>query len=273
MIHIIIIGRQFTMQEFAAALSEALMNKGYKRIKIFYYEKIDLRRGGRKKTPINFSPDINIIVDLQHCDEELIIPNNNSTKILILPEQRLPKWDTSKWDRVLTFFRHLSDKDKNILYFPLGYSSRFCSEPISAKEHDTYFFGSLTKDRIKFLDKFKIYYEQKCYGHKRDSYIHNAKINVNIIPRNHREYFFAPLHALLILCKGKFLLQQSCEKDYSLYKPYIKEFKDESDYQKTVDYWLKNKQERIQFGINAKNALMNDLDFNEQFLNCVSDIL
>jgi len=269
MVNIIIIGIQEYFKEFGRAIENAVHQMGYMDTQIHYYLKKSIEKGSQK---VIFSKECNIVCAPQQIDEEFILPKNNSIKILIHTEQTIKHISYEKWDRVLTLFKDMADETP-MIYFPCGYSSCFINmkENKSTVHHKLYSFGAYTNYRRGVCKKFDIYHDLSISGDRRGTTIRKAEININLKAFKER-YYFAPLHALLVICQGKLLFQQKSDGDYSIYAPYIIEF-DESSFIAKKDYYLMHENERDELGKSYYNALRENVDFNYNFSECVKTIL
>lgn len=257
---IAVLGNLKTFRELIDAISATMIKKGYTDIKVFNQRWKDIVS---TKTKVPWE-DINIVIVPSGHIQPIMYPKKDSVKILIMTEQQpIIEVYGQKWDRKLVFFPKISVD--GAVRFPLGYSTQFdnIEKHDQTENADTYFFGALTPHRRSVLRKNNIQFEQQVWGKERDILINKARLNVNILAFA-KPYFFAPIHALLVLCKGKFLLQESCQGDYDIYKPYIKEFI-LKDFQSQKRYWLANEDERLQFSMDARERLKNTLDFDEEF--------
>lgn len=250
------------------AISATMIINGYTDIKVFNER---WKKVLKEKTKIPWG-DINIVIVPSSHIHSYLYPKNDSVKILIMTEQEpIKEHSKMKWDRKLVFFPKIAINGS--VHFPLGYSTQFdnigkCDQVENA---DTYFFGALTPLRCGILKSNKISYQQKVWGKERDTLINKARLNVNLLARK-TTYYFAPLHALLVICKGKFLFQESCHGDYGIYKPYIKEFVSKN-YISQRDYWLNHEEERLRFGQDTRTKLKNTLDFNEEFMKITKGLI
>ena len=272
MIHLLIFGRENSFHELQLAIEDSLSDMGYK-TKIFYHDK----RVSPK--PIIFSKDINIVINTQKVNEDIVFPKNNSIKILIQTEQSLMGqngrrkmiYDYSKWDKVLEFFEE-NVKEENMVYFPLGYSRFFEGNSTPVKEDiDTFFFGAPTDRRINLTRRLGIKRSSDLiWKADRDLMIKRTKVNVNLLAFT-KNYSFAPLHCLMVICKGKLFLQEKTS-GYGAYKEYIELFTEDT-YFDIIKYWLSHEEERLQRGREVREKLKKDLNFNKSFLNCIKGIL
>jgi hypothetical protein len=186
-------------------------------------------------------------------------PNNNHINILVETEQNHIRRDPelpeqySNYTKVLQIFKEQEVMSPNSVYFPIGYSDAFSSTISNdSKSYDVSHFGQVIPEwrRSRLIDKFNVH-NINSFGELRDVVIQNSKINV--IFKKHEEYYFTPIHALLIICKGKFLLQEQC-KEYGIYKNCLIEFTEDT-YLDTIKYWLENRKHRIDFGYKAMDYL------------------
>lgn len=267
-VYLICIGIHPSFCEFNEAIAQSLIDMGYGNIKIFYYHHADLKSG---KVKMKFSNDINIISSPQITHEEFILPSNNSIKILIWTEQSKIPLTYDKWDLILTFFADLANHEKEV-HFQLGYSKAFDNPTLGkVQSHNLFCFGANMPYRLSVCKKFGIHFERFVWGSHRDSLIQNAKLNININAFN-RPYYFAKLHALLVLCRGKILLQQQPAGIYDAYRPFITVWND-SNFGSLSKYWLEDDARRIGHEKNVKDLLMKTLDFTYNFKECVKNVL
>lgn len=175
--------------------------------------------------------DINIVITAHRPFDPVNSLPRSSTNILFQVEElwnRREKGVYDKahgWDYVLELFEEnckISMGTERVRYFPLGWSSAFGTELYHDKSLNGYFFGSMTPRRqaaqSQLNDKFaRIRFTQGEWGTDRDDNIVRAKINVSI--KANDVWDFAPIRALLVLCKGGFLLCEESDSGYGPYKP------------------------------------------------------
>lgn len=265
---IAVFGVMNTFRELVNAISATMLKSGYSDIRVVNHE---YRQAIKSKPKVEWG-DINIVIIPSSQIHFCAYPPKNSVKILIMTEQQPIKYHKPmKWDKVLVFFPKIAVNGAE--HFPLGYSTQFDNiEKHSQVEiRDTYFFGSLTNHRLKILKAQNIHYRVRIWGKERDALINTSKLNVNLSAFN-KPYCFAPIHALLIICKGKFLLQENCHDNYDIWKPYIKEFT-LTEYQKQKKYWLECEEERLRFSQDARKRLKNTLDFDEEFIKATKGLI
>ncbi len=268
MIHVIMVGQRKFFQEFVDAMILALMAKGYNEIRSIFYLRKGLESGAQR---INFSKDLNIICTPQNIEERYILPGNGSECVWIQTEQIPKPTSYDKWSRVLTLFKDLETTNRT--FFPCGYSNAFVGKKmIKTKTHNLFSFGAATPYRTRFAKRLRIYHQRVCSGEERNSLIRRADINVNIKAFD-RPYFFAPLHALHVICNEKILFQQRSYGDWSLYKPYIIQFRNKKAFDDLKTHWLQDKPRLVAYGKEMKEKLMKELDFNEQFHYCLKGVI
>ncbi len=268
LIHIILVGQKNFFQEFVDAMAQALLVKGHKDIKIFFYRRKLIEQGTQN---IKFSPDFNVICTPQNIEQMYVLPNNGSENVWIQTEQIPKPTKYKRWSRVITLFKDLENDHR--VYFPCGYSSTFTGKPMDGSPYHKYFsFGAVTPWRTSTAKNIGVHHERECHGSGRDTLIRKADINVNLKAFN-RDYFFAPLHALHVICNGKILFQQRCQGDWSLYKPYVIEFGGKGNFIKLTNEWMMDKTKMVAHGKAMRTKLMKELDFTEQFLHCLKGVL
>jgi hypothetical protein len=160
---------------------------------------------------------------------------------------------------------------KNIYYCPIGYHKTFDTDIKKQDLRDNLFIGRITNPRECFLKNFKFVYNPgDIFGRKRDELIITSKININY--RLIDDYWFTPLHAALILFKGKLLLQDEYNKDdYGWMKPYLIFFNDEN-FQDVYNYWLTHDKERREFEDYIYTEVKKHM-FEDYFYKAVGDLL
>lgn len=269
-IHIIIIGKMATFCEMAYAIKDCLLNYGYDVEINSYMPRKDL--GSHlskviydcKESEIIKYGKINIFIRGHR-----VIPDSNCTNILIQTEQN-PIYcrDKNIWAKILEFFPELVDVNSE--YFPLGYSKYFDTMIDNTKEkQDFFFFGSKTTRRRRLCRKFNIPMEH-MWGNTRDELIMATKINVNC--KANRKYFYAPLRGLLVMCKGKILLQEKCNGGYGIYKKYPIIF-NEKIFEKVSKKWLEDEEGRKEYGMKVREDLMANHRFEDYFEKAMKGIL
>jgi len=269
-INIICIGKKDTFIEFIQSICYSLSDMKYTDISCRYYSHSE---AFKHKDSIPMNGDINIVIYSRREFDIDIVPNKALMNILIYTEQKeIPHNIYKRWDRIIVLFPELVLSDKIHLLI-LGYSSYFAQGTVDNRKKpiNVFFFGSINNYRKHILTKNHIYYEKTIYGKERDDLIRTSKVNINICATS-LPYYFAPIHALLVICKGEFLLQQRCIGDYDIYKPYIKLF-DLQNITDNIRYWILNKDERTDFKNEALCKLRNTLDFNYNFKECVKGLL
>lgn len=260
-------GRKRVFREVSLAFQDALLDMGYKS-EICNW--VHLWNKKYKRRSDDLKPDkFNIYI---HGRENNInLGSKKTINICFQTEQlllnRYKLSNRNKWDKILEIFPTQINYP-NTVYFPLGYSKYFDNNIKQQKEIIDFFtFGANTQHR-KQWKKFGISCKNS-WGEKRDNFIIQAKLNINL--KAYNEYYFAPIHALLILCKGKVLLQENA-KGYGIFKDYIIPF-DKSNFKKISKYWLSNNEKRIEKGKKIRKDLKNNHHFTDYFKEAMRDIL
>jgi len=252
---IILIGPLYMYQELLNGLIHSLKIMGYDPETIHHPQ---------PRPDFKSKAKLNIIISGKG-----FIPNKDNINILIEVDQNLRRRDPEyikeqyhNYTKILDIFKEQATDFPNGEYFPIGYSDAFSlnSTPDSKYTQDVLHFGQVIPGwrRERLITKFNIH-NINLFGHSRDQYITNAKINVTL--RKHEDYYFAPIHALLILCKGKLLLQEKCS-EYGVYADSIIEFTEDT-YLDTVNYWLQNKEARVKFETDARDNLKTHHDMTK----------
>jgi hypothetical protein len=255
---VIIIGLKATFWEVALAVKDALFELGYE-------SDIHIYPNRFRADQIKYT-DVNIFIHGHYVQ-----PNPNCVNILIQTEQlhfRDHFDNHGKWTRVLDLFPEQAVED-NSVYFPLGYSRHFDTTVSAKEERDFYFFGALTPYRKEFLEQHRIYYRTLTYHDKRDRLIMSSRINVNLRPKD-VTYFYAPMHGLLVLCKGQLYMQESVEGGYGIYRECVVDFTRESFADVANEWKLRDGKE---YAMSIRENLMKDHRFEDHFCQAVKGIL
>lgn len=205
--------------------------------------------------------EISVFVEVDHID-------------LVPPHRKL---DYSIYTRSLHLFDYKRDlTEKNIYYCPIGYSKHFDTNLPHVDLRDSYHMG-VTKYpyiRMVFRRKHNLWTHHNrrmVFGDERDSLIVTSKINVN--SRAFEDYWFTPLHAALVLHKGKLYMQDDTGKDdYNWYKPYMVLFSEE-DFEEKYQYWLSHDKERKEFEHFVHEDIKVNHRFEKYFYAAMGDLL
>jgi len=268
-IHIIIIGKMATFCEMVYAIRDCLLNHGYDVEINNYMPKKDL--GGKlshiiydcKESEIIKYGKINIFIRGHR-----VIPDSNCTNILIQTEQNLTYCgDKNIWTKILEPYPEMVDENSE--YFPLGYSKYF-DTMIEMEEKQNFFtFGVKTDRRKKLCRNFNIPIEYK-WGDSRDKLIMDTRINV--VFNAYKNYIFPITHGLLIMCKGKILLQEECNGGYGIYKKYPISF-NEKNFKEVSRKWLEDDERRKEYGMKVRKELMENHRFEDNFAKAMKNII
>jgi hypothetical protein len=199
--------------------------------------------------------DVNIIIHGRQIKKPF---PKDSYNILIQTEQD-GRSTLDGYDRIFDFF-----PNKIGTYLPIGYSKYFDGFQEVKEDIPFYFFGALSARRRKISRKFGINTTQ-VYGKKRDDLINRAKFNVNIL--YHEKWMYTPLRSILVLSKGKILLQEET-KGYGYHDPFLIKF-NEDNFLDVVSKW-RSKKKRREFGMYVKETMK---PFKEIFLEKVGDVI
>lgn len=179
--------------------------------------------------------------------------------------------------RVLDIFGEntLHDPEKSF-YCPLGYSPVFedqidgkCSVKNIPDEIDFLFFGSPTERRLEIVKNWQgMFFPNYCTGRMRDSMIKRAKINIML--RAYDEWYFPPLHYLLIASKKKIVMVDGYDN-----RPYFKEGKHFLTFKNRDEclYWLEDEAACRQFAEEAYNDLKKNCNFTDYLGEAIGDLL
>lgn len=191
-----------------------------------------------------------------------------------LREQRGSSLDYSAFTRSLHFFDYKEDlTHKNIYYCPIGYSRHFDTTIPHWDLRDSFHMGRYNghRSRKRFRMKHKLWSPGLVHGAERDAYIVTSKININ--SRASEDYWFTPLHAALIVQKGKLYMQDDVGKDdYHFYKPYLVLFTEE-DFKEKYDYWLTHDKKRREFEQFIHEDIKQNHPFGKYFYAAMGDLL
>jgi hypothetical protein len=182
--------------------------------------------------------------------------------------------DYTEYTRSLHWFDYKQDlTDRNIHFCPIGYSKWFDTS-LPKRDIWPYFHMGATRrglPRYEFRKKFGIQPDDQIYGRSRDVLIMRSKVNINT--RAYEDYWFTPLHAALILFKGKMLLQDDTDKDdYYFYKPYLNFFT-EDDFVEKLHYWLEHDKERHEWEHFIHEDMKAKFPFEKYLYDAIGDLL
>jgi len=194
------------------------------------------------------------------------IPAKHSTNILIQAEQRKLGTYQHNWTRVLELFPELV-KTSNSYYFKMGYSKVFDQGTGSTQRYHRMFFGSKTGRRTKLIDRYQITWLRNVYAAERDAAILATTYNINL--RAFPRYYYAPLHGLLVMCKGKVLFQEECQGGYGIYHNYLKLFNEHN----LLDVCNKYDRQKLNDLGHDIRAELIKLNFTESLSQCLKGIL
>jgi len=258
---------QWAYVELAKSIRDALREYGFESN---YYDNVDNQEDfniviSGQPYPIKNENAINIQFETDHIELTKTPPN------YYLKFTRSLHWSDYKKDL----------RDKNIYYCPIGYSKHFDTNMSRNIIRDTFHMGRTSVDggdsvRHYFRQKhnlFTINYAgtEPIIGDERDLYITSSKVNIN--SRLYENYWFTPMHAALIIHKGKLLLQDDCGKDdYNWYKDYIVLFTEE-DFNDKIKYWINNNKERNEFEEFIYKEVKEKHSFEKYFYGAMSDLL
>jgi hypothetical protein len=202
--------------------------------------------------------EISIIVETDHKDFDL--------------RQRAPI-DYPKWTRSLHFFDYGEDlRHENIYFLPLGYSKHFDTNIPREIKRNNFHFGR-GGDRPSFRNRNNLWHPATLpIGRERDEYIVTSKVNIN--SPKYEKYCFTPLHAALIVHKGKVYLEQDYGKDeYHFFKDYIILYRDEIDCLGKIDHWVRHDKEREDFEKFIYDEVRTKHTFEKYFFEAMGDLL
>jgi hypothetical protein len=178
----------------------------------------------------------------------------------------------SRFARSLHFFDYGKDlRDQNIYYFPLGYHKAFDTTIEKRDLRDTFSLGSAKPIRKAFRENFNLFaVEDQVWGQERDELIMTSKVNIN--SAFDVDYWHSPLHASLILFKGKMLMQEDYGKDdYNWHAPYLVLFNQEN-FKEKLDYWVNHDKERREFEDYIYTEVKKH-KFEDYLYNSIGDLL
>lgn len=209
------------------------------------------------KNKIPYS-NINIIVYGRYLN-----PPKNSLNILVHTEQSKSGFGVNHYDKILDLF-----PSKNSTYLPLGYSKYFDNYQEKEEDIDFLFYGGLSDRRLEIIRKYNVHYDRILFGKERDDLINRTKWNLNIKDKD--DWHYTPLRGILIMSKGKVLLQEELHKNgkYGYHEPYLIKF-NKNNLLEVANKWGEKK--RKEFGMYAKESLMKT-PFKEIFLKKISNI-
>lgn len=264
MAKILMCGDSRVFIEFAKAIQDALLKVPIPST-IHEYQRPEHRE--------NFKfDDVNIFIQGHRIN-----PPIGKLNILIQPEQfwKHSQWQDysqSKWDLVLEIFPQFLDIHKNSKLLKLGYSKHFDNLSDVKEDVDIHFFGGVTEYRDKYLKKFPFIYRffPEAYGNDRDVLISRSKVNLNIhVCPN---YFVTPIRAMFVLSKGKIFLQEETPNTLDYLNKYLVWF-NESNLKEVSNRWVLNDVERNTLGKSIKDEMVKNLNFNDNFMESVYNIL
>ena len=188
------------------------------------------------------------------------------------------KVDYAAFTRSLHIFDYKRDLTReNIYYCPIGYSKHFDTAALRVDLRDSFHMGvsrSRRGLRYRFRHKHNLWTthdRRYVFGEERDEFIVTSKINVNTRP--FVDYWFTPLHAALVLFKGKLYMQEDMGKDdYNWYKQYMVLFTEEN-FQEKYDYWLSHDRERREFEQFVHEDIKKNHPFEKYFYAAMGDLL
>jgi|WetSurMetagenome_2_1015567.scaffolds.fasta_scaffold03350_9 hypothetical protein len=265
-INIISVHHQWAYKELSLSIRDACISYGF---------------DAQCYNDINEQTDFNIFITGRN-----IGPNPNSINIVfetdhafLSPANRT--LDYKKYTRSLHFFDYGKDlRRENIYHCPIGYSKYFDTLIPRIDKRSNFHMGRTTPEgfgscRQQFRDKFNLFTVNlpgtaEVINDIRDELIVTSKVNIN--SKFHENYAFVAMHAALILCKGKMLLQEDYGlDDYSIYKPYLILFT-EKDFQEKLNYWADYNSERKDF----EAFIYEDIKkhkFEDIFYSVIGDLL
>jgi|WetSurMetagenome_2_1015567.scaffolds.fasta_scaffold03350_8 hypothetical protein len=186
--------------------------------------------------------------------------------------QRAPINYKDDWTRSLHFFDYGEDlTSENIYYCPVGYSKYFDTDLLRRDIRKNYHMGR-GPNRIYFRSKYNLWTPEKpVVGEERDNLIVSSKVNIN--SRKYDDYCFTPLHAALIIHKGKLYMEEEYNRnDYNWYKDYMILYTDET-FRDKLNYWTHNDKERKDFEAFVHNEVKTKHRFEKYFYAAISDLL
>jgi hypothetical protein len=269
-ISVISIHHQWAYKELAESIKDALI--------IFGFE-------AECYNEIKYQTDFNIFISGQALgvSDSAINIIYETDHIFKSPAQR--PIDFVRYTRSLHWFDYKQDlTDQNIYYCPIGYSKYFDTHLIKRDLRPNFHLGRTAPTgfgscRHLFRTKHDLFSiprpgSPQIMGDERDEIIVTSKVNIN--SKFHDNYAFTPLHAALILCKGKMLLQEDYGlDDYNWYKPYLILFDefDEADFRSKLDYWVSHDKERHDFEQFIHEDIKKNHKFEDIFYDAIGDLL
>lgn len=255
---------QWTYQELAESIKDALMYFGFD-AEIVYgkeYEHRDFNfyTGGAGND--NFKPEgISIFYETDHIDTPL--------------RKRRPI-NYKLYTRSLHWFDYKKDlTTDNIHYCPIGYSKHFDTHLPREDLRPVFHMGR--DGGLGFRKAFRARHNlwttssYTTIGEERDELIVTSKVNVN--SRLEKVYWFTPLHAALIIHKGKLYMQEDHgQDDYNWYKPYMVLFT-EDNFMKQLDYWVSHDKERREFEKFVHEEVKKNHPFEKYLYDAIGDLL
>lgn len=271
-INVIAVHHQWALVELAMSIVNSLNIYGFE---AKYYEDVNKQIDfnvfvSGQDFHLASNDNINIQVETDHIELDKQIKRSITHK------------DYFKYTRSLHFFDYKENLEhENIYYCPIGYSKYFDTNIKREELRDSFHMGRASFSgpdsvRTTFRNKYKFSTingpgTEPIIGGERDKLIVTTKVNVN--SRLYEDYWFTPLHAALIIHKGKLLLQDDCGKDdYNWYKDYMILFTEE-DFNDKIKHWINNNKERREFEAFIYKEVKEKHPFEKYFYEAVGDLL
>ena len=270
-ISIILTGHRWPYEELTESLKDALISFDFDAEYIYGNKIEDFNIFITGKGAPNVDPGfINIFFETDH--------------IYATGRQKSPI-DYKKFTRSLHWFDYTpksrlpvpNDKDltiENIYYCPIGYSKYF--DTVIPKEDLRPTFHMGRSGTYGYRDAFRLKYSlwnpgKNVLGDERDKLIVTSKVNIN--SRCQALYHFTPLHAALILSKGKLYMQEDFGwDDYNWYKPYLVLFTEEN-FREKLNYWINHDKERHEFERFIYEDIKKNHPFEKYLYAAIGDLL
>ena len=263
-IHVITVHHHWAYRELASSITDALKLYGFDVHQSDYF--LD-------------QSDFNIFISGQHQEVDrnninIVYETDHAFKS---PTIRL--LDYTKYTRSLHWFDYTQDlTDQNIYYCPIGYSKHFDTHLSKRDLRPNFHMGrtEVNGPRDLLRKKYNLFtvndpHRIEIIGKERDELIVTSKVNIN--SKFHEDYAFASMHAALILCKGKMLLQEDYGlDDYNWYKPYLVLFTDDNFLEK-LEYWTTHDKERHEFEAFIYEDIKANHKFEDIFYAAIGDLL